>query len=690
MRALRTYAPELAIAAIAIVVASLFARTVLHFTRPFGLPVDDAYIYLTYARQWGRLHPFTYFPGGGYSAGATSVLWPIVLAPFWALGARGHALVWVAFGVCTALYALACIGVYRVARAISGSAMAGLAGAALTLAIAPFAWTALAGMEVSLAAALLMLAVGLLVRAPLTGGPPRALALVLAALALARPEATVLVAGIVGCAAIARLRQREHRSALRWLVPLAAPLAWVLTNRCFAGSWLPDTAIVKSHFYLPGFDGAYWRTAVRQTTVAMVRGLLWDATSPFVLPRCIAVLWLVGAVRVTGWARGAGRPLAGAVIVLAPAVLALTVTASSGAWDFHHYRYLAPACPLALVTCACGLAPPARLGVWPQRLWAGGLALAVAGFALAGRPRYRDDLLLYAQNASDLNAQTVAIGRYLHAKLPHARVMLQDAGAVAYYGETPVTDLLGLVTNGLAEVANHGPGARFELLESLPADARPTHFAYDPAWVGQTHFFGRVVLQTSLPRRFAKQRSIGSANMQLIEARWDHAHTAERPFDAVPGWSLVDRVDIADLASEDAHAWRGALGARAFGDPTARWSLVHDEVRELGLAIDGGRTIRGGEESFTIEVDPGRPARLVMRTGGKRDYPYQDAITAPVPVRLVDDAGHELGAAMLPAPTGRFVEVTFELRPSVSLLRVRVIATAPYRVFHWFVLQPDR
>jgi len=64
----------------------------LAHTRPMGLPLDDSYIYLTYAKQFGRGQPFTYFPGGGYSAGSTSVLWPMLLAPFWTLGARGHAL----------------------------------------------------------------------------------------------------------------------------------------------------------------------------------------------------------------------------------------------------------------------------------------------------------------------------------------------------------------------------------------------------------------------------------------------------------------------------------------------------------------------------------------------------------------------------------------------------------------------
>ncbi|HEY6034660.1 MAG TPA: hypothetical protein VIV58_10385, partial [Kofleriaceae bacterium] len=74
---LRRWAPAIAVAVLAIVIAWGFAATTLHFTRPMGLPLDDSYIYLTYAKQFGRAQPFTYFPGGGYSAGSTSVLWPM-------------------------------------------------------------------------------------------------------------------------------------------------------------------------------------------------------------------------------------------------------------------------------------------------------------------------------------------------------------------------------------------------------------------------------------------------------------------------------------------------------------------------------------------------------------------------------------------------------------------------------------
>jgi hypothetical protein len=595
----------------------------------------------------------------------------------------------VSFVLCAALYAATCVGCYRIAREIAG-AVAGFAAAALVLAIAPFAWTALAGMEVALASALCVALLLLLARAPREGPPPRALAACLAAAALARPEATLLVALVAGAAITGRLRARRFRAAAWWAAPLAAPLAWMIANRLLAGQLVPNTAVAKSHFYQPGFDWTYWWDAVTNQTGNLLKGLFWDDASPLVRPRLTGVLWLAGAVRVLGWARRERRLGFGVLVVAAPLALLGAVMAASGEWRLHDHRYIAPALPLLMITAACALAPRRPAGVEPSRERAGralGAVVLAAVLAPAALAALRRQTALFAQGAADLERQVVTLGEYIHRRLPGASIMLHDAGAIAYYGDTRVHDLLGLVTNRQAQIANHGPGARFEFLESLPPERRPTHFAYYPGWMGQSEFFGEVVRRTSLPPPFAP-RLIGGQDLQLIAATWDHAHTAERPLDEHPGWRVVDRVDIADLASEQAHAWRGALGRRAFGDPTARWSLFHRETRPSGLTLDGGRTIRGAAERFAIEIDPARPVRLLLRTGGSREYPWNEPLTLPVTVEVSTRAG-SVRAAIAP-PAGALVEIALDLpAPGEREVEVRVSATGPYRAFHWFVLQPE-
>ncbi|MDB4961458.1 MAG: hypothetical protein JWP01_1457 [Myxococcales bacterium] len=687
---LRRYLPVAVIAILAVAIAWMFAGITLRYTRPMGLPLDDSYIYLTYAKQFGRAQPFTYFPGGGYSAGSTSVLWPMLLAPFWTLGARGHALVWVSFLMCTVLYVATCLGVSRVVHRIAGE-VGGVVAAVILLGIGAFAWTSLSGMEVAFAAALLVATIWLLLDQPATGRPTRRLIACLAALSLSRPEATLLVIAIVGLAGLQRLRQRDVRSALWWMLPLIAPALWMIANKLLAGQLFPNTGVVKSHFYLPGFDWTYWRTTVVDQTGTMLKTLFWDPASPLVWPRAVLVLWLAGAVRIVLWGRRENRRLVAALLLLAPFALMLAVVGSSGQvrdpWKFQNYRYIAPAFALLVIPVGCAFA---AIGTRREVQWgvaSAGLVLSLL-FARAALPGLVVQAKNFAQGAMDTNTQVVAIGHYVNRKLPDASVMFHDAGAIAYYGDGRVYDMLGLVTNYQAGIANHGPGSRFEFLESLPAEKRPTHFAYYPAWLGTSELFGDVLLHTPIRPGIAPNRHVGDSDMQVIAASWDHVGTAEQPLTDHPGWTMVDRIDIAHLASERAHGWIGALGRRKMGDPTARWSFVGREVGAHGLVLDGGRTIRGGSEQLTITRDPAKPVRLVLRTAGLSGYPFHETITTPVELKVLDASGRVLATQTLPAPQGQLVEVVFEL-PAGTPATLRTQAASPYRAFHWFVLQPE-
>jgi len=671
-----------AIVVVAVAIAWAFAASVLRHTRPMALPLDDSYVYLTYARQIGR--------GSGYSADAASALWPVVLAPLWTLGARGPALVWAAFALSAALYAATVLGVHRVVERIAGGAAAALA-AIMVLAIAPFARAALSATEVAVVSALLVTAIRWLLDAPAFAAPPRKLVACLAALALARPVATLLVAVITGAAAIHRLRRHDLRAAAWWLAPLAAPAAWLVLHRAGAGHWLPS-AIAHSDASIPGLDGADRIAALWMQIGRMLRGVLWGAAGPLGWPQAIAVLWLAGSVRVVLWARRERCLLAAAVIVAAPLAVALAAAASLDPWSADGDRYVAPALPMLVIAAGCAFAP---LGHRPRlgRVLTAIAGLFTAAFAVDGARRGVTDVRVFAQGAMDSNAQGVAIGDYIRRKLPGARVMVRDAGAIAYHSDAVIDDLRGIVVadrSGIALAASHGPGAVFELLERMAPERRPTHFAGSPAWLGTGELLGDVVLSTSLRRALEPSQRLTDAGVQLIAMSWDHVGTGERPLNDHAGWSIVDRIDVADLTSEAEHRWSAALGPPGAGDPAARWSVVGREVGAHGLVLDGGRTIRGGSERFTIAADPARPARLVIRSGGARTYRYHEPIDRPVPLRLLDAAGRELARATLPpaAPDGAFIEVAFAL-PAGAPAALHIAASAPYRVFHWFVLQPE-
>jgi hypothetical protein len=59
-----------------------------------AVPLDDAFIHFQYAKRLASGHFFSYVDGEGYSSGATSLLWPMLLAPLYLVGLRGLSIIW--------------------------------------------------------------------------------------------------------------------------------------------------------------------------------------------------------------------------------------------------------------------------------------------------------------------------------------------------------------------------------------------------------------------------------------------------------------------------------------------------------------------------------------------------------------------------------------------------------------------
>src|SRR5262249_31784397 len=156
------------------------------------------------------------------------------------------------FWACAVLLATTALLARSIARRIVGP-FGGACAAALVLLCGPLTWAFLSGMEVALAGFLLLASAACLLRDGGGGAPKRSQLGLLALTSVARPEARVLVGLFVVGFALRNVAQKRVRRGLVWLLPLALPLCVGLCNRVWAGHFAPNTAVAKSHFFMPSF-----------------------------------------------------------------------------------------------------------------------------------------------------------------------------------------------------------------------------------------------------------------------------------------------------------------------------------------------------------------------------------------------------------------------------------------------------
>jgi hypothetical protein len=168
----------------------------------------------------------------------------------------------------------------------------------------------------------------------------------------------------------------------------------------------------------------------------------------------------------------------------------------------------------------------------------------------------------------------------------------------------------------------------------------------------------------------------------LATCDWTLAGSGDRPRLGGPGARVVDRVDVADPASERAHrfTWRnGERGADAgsFVRRATFAGVVGDEI------IDAGRSVFG-EVQFDLARDPMSPVSVVARTPGgirQRTLVSVDG-GAEQPVEIYAPGGgffHEQQVADIPSGRGTArvrIRLVEEAAGSAPLVLTHVFALA--------------
>jgi len=560
-----------------------------------AVPLDDSYIHFQFARSFAEGQPFVYSPGAVPVAGATSLLWPLLLALPQCFGVHGSALIPWAWAL--GFLALGLLG-YETARAAEGIIVPRLAWVAgvLALAFSANTWFAASGMEVVPLGFLLMRCCR---RAAewLEGERARFWELLLLALLTPamRPEGALGSAMIASALCFGGGRRRAY-AALCLLFPALPSLVYVwftghATQTTTLVKWLPFNPYLDLRTLLATIFGnvqLFWST--------LLDGQLWSAA--FVPEHSKFVTWLaLPALIFAGRARG--RSARSWLLVALGLGILLPTTYDSFLWN--RLRYLWPfSGPWLIGLCAL----VDQIADFSALLWRRLSALryllsAALGCCLLSKfPFALSDLSI---SAHAISAQHVELGEWARRSLPaDARIGVNDTGAIAYFSGHQVFDIVGLTTTGEARYWSAGAGSRFEHYERLPRAELPTVFIVYPPWFALPALFGPC-----LTERTVNATILGGATMVACQADYTRLGSGERP-SLLEFWPLVarDTLDVADLESEAAHGYVLLPAAQA-----------DDVLLNNGVLLDGARLHRS-RESFRLDLAPN--GRLVTRLGAER------------------------------------------------------------------------
>lgn len=590
------------------------------------MPLDDAYIHFQYAHQIAVGQPYVYNPDLPPTSGATSFLYPYLLAIGDLLGFRGLNLGMWAMQLGAAALALSSWLVYRIVVLSAPTWLAAIFAIAVAL-DGWIAWHFMSGMETGLvilfALATLYAVLARRFRLSVLG---------MTLLALIRPEggllaviaaAIVLLQGLLDAPIKGRWgippRWTWRREWLLLLIPVLAVGVQPLVNLLVTGSAVASGNAAKSLFGIIPFDLGAIVGHVFDNFVRMWREFL----SQYLYVSGAAVIGIVAL------ALDKRHRLTAIMLVLWMLVgTAAISTLDTAFWHFKRYQ-------MPLIALFFPLAGWGWAFVY-IRLWrlAGRMLRVQVWFALAiyvtvlaasfSFVMYNALLFLsnYGLNVGYVAAQPLQMARWLTANAPDdARIAVHDVGMMRYIGGHTTIDIVGLTTPGAAAYWRNGPGSVGEFIERQRPDLIASYgegHGLGLGYLQRTDLYAETLASYTVDLDPVNNVALAAPTQGIYRPDWTAADRAETPVmlprvaPYLDGMELVDQIDVADVESEEAHdyQWHNDRAAGSF--PSEYYEFGYLNCANDCLVMDGGRRINGGE-SFTLTTNSEQDLILVTR-----------------------------------------------------------------------------
>jgi hypothetical protein len=651
----------------------------------FVMPLDDVYIHFQYAKQMALGQPYIYNPGLPATSGATSFLYPYMLAVGYLLGFQGLNLgLWAMLLGMVALVGSTWL-VYRLVKKLDAPEwLAILAGTIFALS-GPVSWHFMSGMETGWAVlftlgtvyALMIYPPPLRQPFPLRreGGQHNTRLVIIFAtlLALIRPEGGIL-AGLAVVALFFQVQRVTPLSSLlpvygegenmtkptrRRFLPLLIPILAIgiqpLVNLLLTGSAVASGNAAKS---VLGMIPFYWDAVIGRIlgNWAQMWTEFFTGSSPreglYITPwmLMLAVIGLLALLRKRE------KRVVGLMLIgwLTFGTLAIS-TLDTAFWHFK--RYQMPFIALLFPLAGWGLLAIGNIWRHVKRRWSPYLndpgfvltprvewglnsRIEVLGIFVAVGLAYTimtsfDFLSKYALNVGYVYQQPLQMARWLEANtLPDAVIAVHDVGMMRYMGGRTTLDMVGLTTPGAADYWRNGPGSVAEFL----IEKRPDYIAsygyghgFGLGMLADTDLYGQPL--ASFPVDLDPNYNVAlAANFQgIYKPDWaliNGSLAARQPLlDSIlyiyyltaqtADSTLVDSLNVADIASETAHHYKWQNSIPFSGFPSEAYEFNYANcglVFRDGLCpvVDGGRRI-GTQESFVLTTEADKDLILITR-----------------------------------------------------------------------------
>lgn len=433
------------------------------------LPLDDPYIFFTYAKNAAGGHFFSYNIEDPPGLGITSLFYYLLCIIGYLAGFRGNAITWFSHIIGALSLAGCLILAWRFYR--KRNVRAAFLMALLTLLFGKIVWCFFCGMEIAILT-LFLFGACIAYTEKKTGW----FFLLLFLAGLTRPEATLLLgaASIAGAFIVYR-KSKNIRKGMIPLLPSAICAIIYLAVFLSTGRFF-NTAIQKSPFLSGQAALGFYMFRSNENYSDLLRYLFGYGSGFLVL----TTLMILGVIRLKGreW-------IFAAVFFFGFFVEGFV---AYGMW--HHQRYLVPYLPAGMVLLILGL--NRALSEKPQTLWT--VRAGLSAFILWSIFYWGD---LYGDNCRDIHRVHVRYLEFADEYLdPEGILVVSDAGIMKYRTGQYTMDFFGLGSSRLAESnAKGGQGCAFETLRRHFQTGLPSHLKGKPVYSFVYWAFGGLAME---------------------------------------------------------------------------------------------------------------------------------------------------------------------------------------------------